>query len=151
MIMQAAWAIAIASTLTEVLLVHAIPPLRKLYNAGNVGVVANFIVSMGLSAVMGMIVQAGGTIVLIGTALSTVLSMVWFKFEDLLIKRTGKTNPLKALHVERSVINNWWEENGEVFRDLYKLIMWSLRAITYPIRKYRSVKQSINNLKTRFT
>lgn len=144
MLLTMALILAVAGTVSEVVLVHNIKWLDKLYLNGGLGVsgdVWNFIGSLFLSVAMGACFAADGVTVFLGGALGGLFSAVYFKAE----------RGLEAAGWDRPRIKTEWEKNKALAIRytilMFRVLKFCIKTITAPIRAADWTRKQINKIK----
>lgn len=139
--------IALVSTFVEIKLVHGAKWLDTLYTKGMLGIDGiwfNTIGSFALSWLIGIMFGATGTTVLLGGMFSTAMSQAWFMAENKL-KENGYTwETFRATYSEK--IGDF----VQLMRDFGKVIIFTLRVITFPIWGTRAAILWFNTTKAKF-
>lgn len=158
MLLQMAFILAIVGVVTEVMLVHGSKTIHRLYTKGLgpiKGVYWNTIGSFALSGFQGLFFGADGLVIAMAGAMSAGISQVYFVLEEAIEKATGHTTIYKA-------IQHYWEEFKQnrydsikkscasffqMMQDLWKVIKFVIKVITFPLWGYRAAKTHVLNAK----
>lgn len=135
-------ALAISSTLVEMMFAARIPAWRK--NAHKYKWV-NMTLSILLSFILGVMFGAAGLITLGAAMISTVLSIPGYTF-----LHWAYDSP-QALKHNGNMILHLRAKWGQAFRDLAKVIYGIIKIITFPIWATRAVIIKLNSFKQRRT
>ena len=107
------------------------------------GELISVIFSLSLSALVGALFPAVGGAILAAAVFSTGFSLAYFAYErGVLEHHNCSPRELWAARWARWQAN--WDENMELFRDLWKVAVFFAKAITSPLRGYRRAKNFIN-------
>ena len=154
MLLQMALILGIVGVITEVMLVHGVGWIKRLYTHGGLGikgVVWNTIGSFLISYGQGIMFGATGLVIAMSGAISTGISQLYFTCEEAIEKAYGDETILKFL--KRFVAENKVEiqskisDGVQMLRDAWKICVFILRVITFPFRAYRSIKSNLINFK----
>jgi hypothetical protein len=136
MLLTAGLIIALVSTYTEIKLVHGSQTIRSLYTKGMgkvEGIWFNTAGSFFLSYLLGAMFSADGMTVLLGAVLSTGLSQMYFSGEEFLSGRefnlSAKVQGIKDGYNTTAAIARDFKQP---LLDFAKILLWTLRAITFP-------------------
>jgi hypothetical protein len=155
MLLQMALILAVMGTVTEVLLVHKIKYVDKLYHEGSnlfwyhkwhvEGMVWNTIGSFVLSYAQGKMFGATGLVIAMSGAISTGLSQIYFAAEAWVQKEYGyetihKWIKASAPNVKSELANLW-----QLAKDVWHVIYIVLKVITFPFWMFRAGKQYYRN------
>ena len=138
--------IAVISTFTEIKLVHGAKWIDTLYTKGFMGIDGVYFNTAGsfiLSWVIGMLFGATGLTVMLGGALSTGMSQMWFMVENQL-KENGYTwESFKEEYSQKMT------DFAQLMRDFWKVIVFCIRVITFPIWGTRAAVLWFNETKAK--
>ena len=141
------------SSFLELVIITIIPPLKKLYNwtpkGQPVGMAINLAGSMLLSYFVGAAFGAGGLIAMGSGLTSTAMTVLFLRLEQF-AKSRGHNSVKGEINDARTRLHAFWEEYGQMFRDLWKVILITIRIITWPLRKYRTTREWIIKTRERF-
>lgn len=165
MLFQMAIILAIVGTVTEVMLVHKIKYVDKLYTQGSNllwvkrwhidGVVWNTIGSFGLSWIQGVMFGATGLVIALSGALGTGMSMLYFELEKWISKTYGHESVLLFIktkwgelqahvpQIKKSAADYW-----QLAKDVWKVIRFCLKVITFPLWGPRAASLKWNEFKS---
>ncbi len=160
MLLQMALILAIIGTITEVLIVHNIKYVDKLYTVGSrlfwvkrwhvQGVIWNTIGSFALSYVQGIMFGATGLVIALSGALSTGISMLYFELEKWIQKTYNVPTILAYLRVYQDQIKKTMADGLQLALDVWRAFVWFLKLITLPIRLARRGHAWWSNFKSQF-
>jgi hypothetical protein len=164
MLLTAALIMAIISCYTEVKLVHGSATIRKYYVEGKTiwnplslvkvgpktvfieGVWFNTAGSFLLSYIIGAMFSATGMTVMLGGAISTGLSQMWFSSEAFAKDHNLSVNRMRnAIGRNTEAVKNTWNDFRQPLVDFGKIVLWTLRIITLPFVFARRAAQWYNN------
>lgn len=136
--------LAIVSSFLELVIINIIKPLKKLYNYNPpgkppYGMAANMIGSIMLSYFVGKGFGAEGLIAMGAGMMSTAMSVIYLKGEQLMKHRSG-TSAGDGIRQMQEGAKLWWEQYGQLLRDLWTVIVVLIKIITWPLRKYRTIR-----------
>jgi hypothetical protein len=159
MLMQMAWILAIIGTITEVMLVHKVKYVDKAYTKGTNllwvkkwhvdGVVWNTVGSFGLSYVQGIMFGATGLVIAVGGALGTGLSMLYFELEKWIQSTYGHKTVLLYIKAQLPKIKEATAKTWQLAKDVWKVIHFCLKVITFPVWGTRAAINWWNNARIR--
>lgn len=135
--------LGVAFTGLEIYTVKASKILTRLYEKGLWKIspeMVSVVFSLALSALVGAMFPAVGGGILAAAVFSTMFSLGYWSYERKLREEKGME------------VHQYWSErrrafkasvarNSELFQDIWKLIRWTLRVITFPIWGYRNIKE----------
>lgn len=157
MLMQMAMILAIIGTLTEILLVHKVKFIDRLYHDGShilwvqrwhvEGMVWNTIGSFALSFAQGKMFGATGLVIAMSGALSTGFSQVYFALENYIKAKHGFPTLLAYCKDRFAAFRQATKGLGQVLADLWQVIVFAAKVITAPFRAARWTKNHYNNFK----
>lgn len=149
-----AYIVAAASVITEILLVHGSSFIQRLYTRGLgkiPGVYFNTAGSFALSWFTGRLFGATGVTIAMAGAISTGVSMVYFKVEEFIYLKTGHATLGKAWVAFKPTLKEKGEDFWVMAQDLWKVFCWFCRVITFPVRKWRQIREWGERTKVRFS
>lgn len=160
MLFQMALVLAIVGTLTEVLIVHKIKYVDKLYTKGSHlfwvkswhvdGVIWNSVGSFALSYAQGKMFGATGLVIALSGALSTGISMGYFELEKWIQKTYNVPTILAFFKIYQVQIKKTMADALQLALDVWRAFVWFLKVITFPIRVIRGGKAKWNNFKLQY-
>lgn len=140
MFMTMIWILALATSMFEMAFAFKVPYWAK--TAGRFPVLG-LIASVTLSWFLGHIFGATGLIALMGGLLSTLMTVPCY----ILVEKwhNGEIQPrLEKFRAD-------WESFTEMMRDLWRVIRFVIRVVTFPIWGYRSAKEWCSRMKARLS
>lgn len=150
MLLQIGLVIAIISTITEIMVVHGSKIIAHLYTHGLgpiKGIWFNTAGSFALSYLIGMLCQAEGVTVMLGFALSTGMSQLYFALEKWVQDNKGFATIFEYGKDRYHALRQATKGLGELLTNLWKVIVITLKIITAPIRAAQWTKTKYNNIK----
>lgn len=139
MFMTMIWILAIASSTFEMAFAFKVPLWAKM--AGRYPVLG-LIASVTLSWFLGHIFGAAGLIALMGGLLSTLMTVPCY----ILVEKWHNGEIQPRLEKFRSD----WESFVVMMKDLWRVIRFVIRVVTFPVWGYRSAREWILTQKMRF-
>ena len=160
MLMQMAWILAVIGTVTEVMLVHKIAYVDKLYTQGSNllwvkrwhvdGVVWNTVGSFLLSYVQGIMFGASGLVIAVGGALGTGISMLYFELEKWIQKTYNYDTVLQFIKAQIPELKIQIARGVTLARDVWKFVRFILRVLTFPWWGTRAVLRWWDNFRNTY-
>lgn len=134
------WILAIASSVFEMAFAFKVPLWAKM--AGRYPVLG-LIASISLSYTLGRMFGAAGLVALMGGLLSTLMTVPCY----ILVEKwhNGEIQP----HIEKFRAD--WESFVMMMRDLWRVIRFVIRVVTFPFWGYRGVKSWCSRMKARLS
>lgn len=143
MLLQMAMILALIGTMTEVLLVHKVRYVDKLYTKGSNlfwisrwhvdGMVWNTVGSFALSAAQGKMFGATGLVIAMSGAISTGISQAYFSIETYVQKTYGHNTILEFLKAQAPEIKSQVANLWQLAKDVWRVVYFVLKVITFPI------------------
>lgn len=140
MFMTMVWILALASAFIELYAAFKIPVYMKVTERFPL---LALVVSITLSWFLGHIFGAAGLIALMGGLVSTMITLGCYR---ILAKVHDGTVAAKTAKFRED-----WESAKQLSKDLWKVIYFCIRVVTFPIWGYRSVKGWCSRMKARLS
>lgn len=160
MLFQMALVLAVIGTITEILIVHNIKYVDKLYTQGShlfwikswhvKGMIWNTIGSFVLSWAQGKMFGAEGLVIACGGAFSTAMSQVYFLAEKYVQDTYGHETIYKFISAQGDEIKKTVADGLQLARDVWKVVKFCLKVITFPVWGTRAAIRGWNSFKSQY-